>query len=135
MEWARALCGGALIGCAVLLLRAGTGGIAGISGIVGRALLPGQGALAVRAPALWFVLGLVAVGAITSALGRPVDAPHDAALLALGGLLVGFGTWLGSGCTSGHGICGVSRGSLRSIVATLTFMVAGMLTVALGHAR
>jgi uncharacterized protein len=135
MEWAKALCGGVLIGCAVVLLRARTGGIAGISGLVGRGLLPGQGTLAERAPALGFSLGLAAVGALFSALGRAVDVPHAPALLALGGLFVGLGTRLGSGCTSGHGICGVSRGSARSIVATLTFMATGILTVALEHGR
>jgi uncharacterized protein len=135
MVWAKALCGGVLIGCAVVLLRARTGGIAGISGLVGRGLLPGQGALVARAPALGFLFGLAAVGAVFSALGRVVDVPHGSALLVVGGLCVGLGTRLGSGCTSGHGICGVSRGSTRSIVATLTFMALGILTVALEHGR
>lgn len=135
MEWARALCGGALIGAAVVGLRATTGGVAGISGLVGRSTLPGQGTLASRAPALAFLAGLALIGALFGALGRAIDVPHSPALLAGAGVLVGLGTRLGSGCTSGHGICGVSRGSLRSIVATLVFMATGIAAVALGHGR
>jgi uncharacterized membrane protein YedE/YeeE len=129
--WAQALGGGVLIGCAVLLLRAGTGRIAGVSGLVGQACLPRLATAAQRAQALGFLLGLVLVGGLFSLRGRPVDVPHATWLVLLGGALVGFGTRLGAGCTSGHGICGVSRGSLRSIAATLTFMLVGMAVVAL----
>ncbi len=127
--------GGALIGLAAALLLALNGRIAGISGIVGGLLPPRAG------DALWrllFVLGL-ALGALLVRLysGAPLAVPVESSTftLVLGGLLVGFGTRLGSGCTSGHGICGLARLSPRSLVAVLTFMASAMLTVfALRHA-
>lgn len=127
--------GGALIGLAAALLLALNGRIAGISGIVGGLLPPRAG------DALWrllFVLGL-ALGALLVRLysGAPLAVPVESSTftLVLGGLLVGFGTRLGSGCTSGHGICGLARLSPRSVVAVLTFMASAMLTVfALRHA-
>ena len=127
--------GGALIGLAAALLLALNGRIAGISGIVGGLLPPRAG------DALWrllFVLGL-ALGALLVRLysGAPLAVPVESSTFALvlGGLLVGFGTRLGSGCTSGHGICGLARLSPRSLVAVLTFMASAMLTVfALRHA-
>ena len=123
-----ALAGGALIGLAAVMLMAFNGRIAGISGIVNGAL----GGDDVRWRWL-FVLGLVIGGGVWLLLhGGPVFALREGfslPLLAGAGFLVGFGTRLGSGCTSGHGVCGIARLSPRSIVATLTFMAFGMLTV------
>ena len=123
-----ALAGGALIGIAAALLLLVTGRTAGISGIVGGILRPGPGDLGWRvaftagmllAPLLF--LAIAALPPLQIAAGYPV--------LVVGGLLVGLGTRYGSGCTSGHGVCGIARGSPRSIVATLAFMVAGVVTV------
>ena len=122
--------GGVLIGLSAVLLMAFSGRIAGISGIVG-ALLPPK-------PAddwMWriaFVVGLILAPLVLAALtgntriGAPTVGPL---VLVIAGLLVGAGTSLGGGCTSGHGVCGVSRLSLRSISATLTFVAMGMVTV------
>ena len=122
--------GGILIGLSAVLLMAMTGRIAGISGIAG-ALLPPNPA-SDRAWRLAFIIGLVAAPLILSAvtgttlIGEPaVGLPF----LVTAGLLVGGGTSLGSGCTSGHGICGISRLSTRSFVAVLTFMAAAIITV------
>lgn len=115
-----ALAGGVLIGVAVAMFVLLNGRIAGISGVVGGLLRPARGDIAWRAA---FVAGLIA--APPPALH--IDAQYGAVLLA--GLLVGVGTRLGSGCTSGHGVCGLSRLSLRSLVATLAFMGAGFITV------
>lgn len=122
------LAGGVLIGLAASLLLLGAGRIAGISGIAGN-LLFGQ-----RGDRMWrgaFVLGLVVVGVLFSALGSPqiTPSPRSLGMIALAGLLVGVGTRIGSGCTSGHGVCGLSRLSPRSLVATATFMAAGALTI------
>jgi hypothetical protein len=123
------LLGGALIGLASALLLLATGRIAGISGIVGRSLLPAAGDLGWR---LAFLVGLPlgagAVGLVAPAT-RALEITHSVGLLVAGGLLVGYGTQLGSGCTSGHGVCGLARGSRRSLVATAAFMAAGMVTV------
>jgi uncharacterized membrane protein YedE/YeeE len=123
-----ALAGGVLIGVAVAMFVLLNGRIAGISGVVGGLLRPARGDIAWRAA---FVAGLVAAP-LFYALAAPlpalhIDAQYGAILLA--GLLVGVGTRLGSGCTSGHGVCGLSRLSLRSLVATLAFMGAGFATV------
>lgn len=122
------LAGGLLIGLAAALLLLGNGRIAGISGIVGGLLRPAQGELAWRAA---FVLGLVLAPLVFSVVAplpaAQVDA--DTFTLVLAGLLVGIGTRYGGGCTSGHGVCGLSRGSLRSLVATASFMLAGFVTV------
>jgi uncharacterized protein len=123
-----ALFGGILIGCSVLLLWLLDGRIAGVSGILGR-LIGIQ-----RDERFWraaFLLGLLlapSVYALVHAL-PPLDVAHSVPLLVIAGLLVGFGTRLGNGCTSGHGVCGVARLSKRSIVATCTFMAAGAITV------
>lgn len=123
-----ALLGGVLIGLAVALLLLLNGRIAGISGIVGGLLTPRRGEVAWR---LAFVLGLVGAPVLWMLVStRPlirVDAGWGTLVMA--GLLVGFGTRLGSGCTSGHGVCGLSRLSLRSLVATLVFMATGFVTV------
>lgn len=125
-----ALLGGVLIGLASWLLLAGLGRIAGISGIAATAWF-GPGDAAKDGTWRWaFLLGLVAIGALaTWVLGVPAAAPKSALLLGTAGLCVGFGTVLGSGCTSGHGVCGIGRRSKRSLVATLVFMATGFATV------
>lgn len=123
-----ALLGGGMIGLAATLLMLSLGRIAGISGILAGAL-SGRGAE--RHWRLAFLMGLLAPGAAIAILQQPVEISFVAGtpLLIAGGLLVGFGTRLGSGCTSGHGVCGLARLSPRSLVAVLTFMTAGFLTV------
>ncbi|HEY2387460.1 MAG TPA: YeeE/YedE family protein [Candidatus Binatia bacterium] len=128
-EFLHAIAGGGLVGLASAALLVVTGRIAGVSGIVGGLLRPRHDDIAWR---VLFVIGLVGGGAIVRLAA--VDpfrglATTPSAVLCLGGTLVGFGTSLGSGCTSGHGVCGVSRLSPRSIVATLLFMLAGGATV------
>ena len=126
-----ALLGGALIGVASVLLMMLTGRIAGISGILGGLLAPGAKDKAWR---IAFVVGLVAAPLISAAMGRSLampDMPASWLMVAVAGLLVGFGTRLGSGCTSGHGVCGIARLSPRSIVATAIFMVAAVATVSI----
>ncbi len=124
------LVGGVLIGAAAVLLMLSTGRIAGVSGFVSRLLPPYLDDLfAIRAA---FVAGLVAAPFIYSLLTGTAIAPTVATstpLLIVAGLLVGFGSVTGSGCTSGHGVCGLARRSTRSLVATCTFMVAGIATV------
>ena len=129
------LAGGLLIGLAAAIMLLGLGRIAGVSGMLARAsAIADRGAP--RAVALAFVIGLP-VGALlvtlTSSGARPLFT-GSILQLAIAGLLVGFGTRLGSGCTSGHGVCGLSRLSRRSMVATLTFMVSGFATVGLMRA-
>lgn len=125
--WA-SLAGGALIGLAAAMFLLLNGRIAGISGIVGGLLAPSRGDIAWRAA---FVLGMVAAPAawllFTTLPAAQIDAGYPALIIA--GLLVGVGTRYGSGCTSGHGVCGLSRLSLRSLGATLAFMAAGFATV------
>jgi len=125
-----ALAGGLLIGLAAAVLVLGTGRIAGISGIVGGLLRPVAGDRAWR---LAFIGGLMAAPWIYKALAGPVEPRIDAdwGLVIVAGLLVGIGTRYGAGCTSGHGVCGLSRLSLRSLIATAVFMGAGFVTVAL----
>ncbi len=125
------LVGGVLIGLAATLMLLLNGRIAGISGILGGVLSPRQGGLHWR---LAFVLGLVIAGFAyplfsSEALAFQLDAPVWA--IVTGGFLVGFGTRLGSGCTSGHGVCGIARFSWRSISATLIFMLTAIATVAI----
>ena len=123
-----ALVGGALIGLAAVLLMLLNGRIAGVSGILGGALT-GDG----RAWRLAFLAGLVAAPLLMGALGDPVPLPRmpaSWAIIVAAGLLVGFGTRLGGGCTSGHGVCGIARLSPRSITATLVFMATAMVVVA-----
>lgn len=123
-----ALLGGMLIGGAAVVMMLSLGRITGVSGIVGGILGAAGGEIAWR---VLFVAGLVAGAfAARAALGTPAWAPSAGLpLLVAAGLLVGFGSRLGSGCTSGHGICGLARLSPRSLVATLTFMAAGIATV------
>ncbi|MCA9541260.1 MAG: YeeE/YedE family protein [Myxococcales bacterium] len=127
--WLRPLLGGALIGLAAAALMFFHGRIAGISGIVGGALAGNRGDLSWR---LLFALGLVAGGVLMLALDPAsfaVTLKRPAWAIVAAGLLVGFGTRLGSGCTSGHGVCGIGRFSPRSIVATVTFVASGAITV------
>lgn len=127
----QALLGGLLIGLASWLLLASLGRVTGISGIAAGALSPAKGAPTAETAWRWaFLAGLVGVGAVVAnTMHVPVITARPYALLAAAGLLVGFGTVLGSGCTSGHGVCGIGRRSMRSLVATLVFMGAGMVTV------
>ncbi|HEX2741927.1 MAG TPA: YeeE/YedE family protein [Rubrobacter sp.] len=123
------LVGGLLIGLAVTLMLLLNGRIAGISGIVGGLLAPKGGDRGWRVA---FVAGLL-LGALASILAiggpAPVDVLASPPAILAGGLLVGFGTRLGSGCTSGHGLCGMARLSRRSIVATAVFFGVAMFTV------
>jgi uncharacterized membrane protein YedE/YeeE len=124
------LAGGALIGLAAVMMMAFHGRIAGISGIAGR-LLPPYRDGDMREP-IAFVAGLAAAPLILIwATGRQIaqDVSESWVLLAAAGLLVGFGSTMGRGCTSGHGVCGLARLSPRSLVATLTFMAVAIVTV------
>nr|WP_306815342.1 YeeE/YedE family protein [Limnobacter parvus] len=119
-----ALLGGALIGVSAVMLILFNGRVAGISGILGGLLKPQTDETLWR---ITFVLGMVAAPWLYIALLGPFEfeSPRSTGALILAGLLVGYGTRLGSGCTSGHGVCGLSRLSPRSVVATAVFMVAG----------
>jgi uncharacterized membrane protein YedE/YeeE len=122
-----ALTGGALIGFAAVLLMLSIGKIAGVSGIVAGLLKPQQAAAWQWA----FGGGLILSGLLVRWLFGPftIEIVASKPLLIVAGLLVGFGTRLGGGCTSGHGVCGVSRLAPRSLVATAVFMAAGIVTV------
>lgn len=129
-DWLNALIGGLMIGTASGMLILGNGRIAGISDILGRLIERTK-------PADWmerslFILGLLAAPFAFFAIGnaQEVSVTNNLALLILGGLAVGIGARMGSGCTSGHGVCGNARLSKRSIVATLIFISTGVLTVA-----
>ena len=129
------LIGGILIGIAGSIMLLGLGRIAGVSGIAARATgLSGQGIS--RATAWLFLGGLLAGALAVGALSGGIEARFQPSwpLVVTAGLATGFGTRLGSGCTSGHGVCGVSRLSARSLVATATFIAAGMATVAIANA-
>ena len=123
-----ALAGGALIGLAASLFALMAGRIAGVSGIAGGLIRPARGDIAWRVA---FVAGLVVAPLLyASVVATPVvRIEASLPLLVAAGLLVGWGSRYGSGCTSGHGVCGLSRLSPRSLAATLTFMGAGFATV------
>lgn len=131
-QWIPALAGGAMIGAAALLLYATVGRIAGISNIA-------YGSLWAQDDRRWrwvFLLGLVGGGWLAvlaaGALPAPADVNSTTITIAIAaGLLVGFGTRLGNGCTSGHGVCGLARLSPRSLVSVVVFMALGMLTATL----
>ena len=125
--WA-SLAGGILIGLATALLLLANGRVAGISGILGGLLRPSRGDIAWR---VTFILGLFVAPLVWLTMGAmpPAQIDHSPALLAAGGLLVGVGTRFGSGCTSGHGVCGIARLSPRSLLATVCFLAAGFVTV------
>ena len=123
-----ALAGGVLIGISAAMFALLNGRIAGISGVLGGLLRPVGGDTAWRVAFVAGLLGAPLVYLLFAALPKPqIDAGYGALILA--GLLVGVGTRYGSGCTSGHGVCGLSRLSPRSLVATATFMGAGFVTV------
>lgn len=132
-----ALAGGVLIGLAATLLLLANGRIAGISGIAGGIIRPEMGDTGWR---ICFILGLIGGGALYQCLSSDsssffigvehIEAVVSKPLLIIGGLLVGIGVTLGSGCTSGHGVCGLAQKSPRSLVATLSFMTSGVITVA-----
>ena len=129
--WLHGLSGGILIGLGSILALAATGKVPGISGIVARMLKPTPGDIAWRG---LFLVGLLAGAAITFACYEParlfrIPDGRTLPVYAIAGLIVGFGTRLGGGCTSGHGVCGIRSGARDSIIATITFMAAGMLTV------
>jgi uncharacterized membrane protein YedE/YeeE len=124
-----ALLGGVLIGLSAAVKLLLNGRIAGISGIAGGLLTPTRRELPWRAA---FIIGLVAGGLLLALLypaAFPAQKAAPSIILVAAGLLVGFGSRLGSGCTSGHGVCGIARLSKRSIIATMTFMTTGALAV------
>jgi uncharacterized membrane protein YedE/YeeE len=126
-----ALLGGALIGLASVLLMMLTGRIAGISGIFGGCLTLVIGDKVWR---LAFIAGLILAPFASGLLGYPVPTPQmptSWAMIAIAGCLVGFGTRLGGGCTSGHGVCGIARLSVRSIVATAIFITSAIVVVSI----
>lgn len=126
-----ALAGGALIGLAASLLMLLIGRIAGVSGIMGGFLFGGAGERIWR---LAFVAGLILAPLLSGLVGYPLPLPQmpgSWVLIVIAGLLVGFGSRLGSGCTSGHGVCGIARLSPRSLVATGIFMLTAIITVAI----
>jgi uncharacterized membrane protein YedE/YeeE len=128
-----ALLGGALIGLAASLLLLTHGKVAGISGLYGGMLRRGTSDRGFR---LWFLAGLVVAGGLVrltfpAAFATTWNATLPVVLAA--GLIVGFGTQLGNGCTSGHGVCGISRLSVRSLIATVTFILTGFVTVFIVH--
>ncbi len=122
-----AFIGGLMLGLSVVGYLYVNGRIAGISGLVGQVLNPKT---VFKTPAIWFLSGLIITPFIYGLFVQPeIELNASPLMMIMAGLLVGFGTRLGSGCTSGHGICGISRLSKRSIVATMTFMFAGFVTV------
>jgi len=123
-----ALLGGVLIGLAAAMLIVLNGKIAGISGILGGLFSPAKESKAWR---ILFIIGLIASPWVYQ-LFAPlpvVEVKANTLILIISGLLVGFGTQLGNGCTSGHGVCGIARLSIRSVFATLTFILFGVITV------
>ena len=126
-DFISAFLGGALLGLSAVGYLYVHGKIAGISGLVGQLFSVNQ---LLQRPAFWFLLGLFTVPFIYGIFVQPeITVKASPWMLIIAGLLVGFGTRLGSGCTSGHGICGISRLSKRSIAATALFMASGMITV------
>ncbi len=130
-DFINALAGGFLIGIASLIASGATGKIPGISGVFSKLFLFKSGDTLWRA---LFLIGLIAGGTLVFHLLNPAYHPvRSLPLIAAAGLLVGLGTRLGGGCTSGHGVCGMGLGAKDSIVATLTFMAAGFATVYITH--
>ncbi|NJC04658.1 hypothetical protein GGQ97_000451 [Sphingomonas kaistensis] len=124
------LVGGVMIGLAAALMLLGAGRIAGVSGITARATGLADSGMS-RSSAWMFLIGLPLGALLAAALTGAGQAEFGSwPMLVVAGLLVGIGTRMGSGCTSGHGVCGVSRLSQRSMIATATFMAAGIATVA-----
>ncbi|BAJ00634.1 YeeE/YedE family protein [Shewanella violacea] len=137
-----ALLGGMLIGLSAIALMIFNGRIAGISGILSRALFRTDAESGSGKAAAWqwyFLFGIIFSGVIYAQFSISMGAPQfefnqvSTPLLCFAGLLVGLGNQLGSGCTSGHGICGIGRFSLRSIIATCVFMLTGVISAVLLH--
>ncbi|MEI7574077.1 MAG: YeeE/YedE thiosulfate transporter family protein [Methylotenera sp.] len=131
-----ALLGGLMLGVGASLLLIFSGKIAGISGIVAYLINPNNSDRKETAWRALFLIGLISAGLVYQLFAAlpPVTINANNSTLIVAGLLVGFGSRMGSGCTSGHGICGLSRLSLRSLVATLSFMLSGfVLTYAMLH--
>ena len=131
MNFIEPLIGGALIGLGSLLAMAASGKIPGISGIVARVIRPKSGDVGWR---IIFLIGLLAGALLATILhlgwqGYALPAGRGLAVFAVAGLLVGFGTRMGGGCTSGHGVCGMGAGAKDAVVYTLVFMAAGIATV------
>ncbi|WP_347017375.1 YeeE/YedE family protein [Acinetobacter seifertii] len=123
-----AFLGGLLLGIATVGYLYVNGRITGISGLLAQIINPSKDIF--KGSAFWFIAGLITTPFIYGYFFQPkIEIKANMFALILAGLLVGFGTRLGSGCTSGHGICGMSRLSKRSMIATAVFMFAGMLTV------
>ena len=130
LDWMMGLAGGLMIGLAAAVFLLGTGRIMGASGLIAGVLAPGDGATPWLERAL-FVMGLVGAPVATSSAGAPlVGLP----VLVVAGLLVGFGSRLANGCTSGHGVCGVSRLAPRGLAATFTYLGFGVVGVLIGRA-
>lgn len=126
--WPLALAGGVLIGLAATLLLWLNGRVAGVSGILNGVIFPRFADVSWRAA---FLIGLIVAGGAYMALVPDAPLPrvdYSRAGLIVAGLLVGFGTRMGNGCTSGHGVCGIGRLSMRSLVAVLTFMATAIAT-------
>ncbi|CAB1221454.1 YeeE/YedE family protein [Acinetobacter bouvetii] len=122
-----AFLGGILLGLSVVGYLYVNGRIAGVSGLIAQVLNPQT---IFKTPAFWFLLGLFVVPFFYNMLqAPPIVLNASPLMLIIAGLLVGFGTRMGAGCTSGHGICGISRLSKRSMVATIMFMFTGFVTV------
>jgi len=124
-----ALAGGVLIGIGATLLMASIGRIAGVSGIVGQLIDHPKADTGWRIAFLLGMAGAPMLYAIATGAMPLISFPAAQPVMIVGGLLVGFGTRLGNGCTSGHGVCGIARFSWRSFVATATFILSGILTV------
>ena len=122
-----AFVGGSLIGFAAFLFFVFNGRIAGVSSIASDSIIKNEN----RFDNILFLSGLIIGPVIYSLSGKSIESvlTNSFPLLIVGGLLVGFGTKLGNGCTSGHGVCGISRFSIRSIVATIAFITTGVITV------
>jgi uncharacterized membrane protein YedE/YeeE len=122
-----AFIGGLMLGLSVVGYLYVNGRIAGISGLIGQVL---NSKTMFKTPAIWFLSGLILTPFIYGLFVQPeIELNASPLMMIVAGLLVGFGTRLGSGCTSGHGICGISRLSKRSFIATMTFMFAGFVAV------
>ncbi|AUC08185.1 hypothetical protein F946_03201 [Acinetobacter johnsonii ANC 3681] len=122
-----AFIGGLMLGLSVVGYLYVNGRIAGISGLIGQVI---NSKTMFKTPAIWFLSGLILTPFIYGLFVQPeIELNASPLMMIVAGLLVGFGTRLGSGCTSGHGICGISRLSKRSIIATMTFMFAGFVAV------
>ena len=122
-----AFVGGSLIGFAAFVFFVFNGRIAGVSSIASNSIIKNEN----RFDNILFLLGLIIGPILYSLSGKEIESvlTNSLPLLIIGGLLVGLGTKIGNGCTSGHGVCGISRFSLRSIVATIAFIITGVITV------